>query len=55
MMSRKEHLTIEGLRKIVSIRATINNGLTDMIIKSLHSEGEIFIQWIVERPLITAP
>jgi hypothetical protein len=28
-MARKEHLTPEGLRKIVSIRASVNKGLTD--------------------------
>ena len=28
MINRKEHLTTEGLRKIVSIRASINKGLT---------------------------
>lgn len=27
MMKRKEHLTIEGVRKIVAIKASINNGL----------------------------
>jgi len=29
MMSRKEHLTNEGLQKIVNIRAKINRGLSD--------------------------
>jgi hypothetical protein len=28
LISRKEHLTIEGLRKIVAIRASINKGLS---------------------------
>jgi hypothetical protein len=28
LMSRKEHLKLEGLRKIVSLRASINKGLT---------------------------
>jgi len=28
-MSRKEHLTIEGLHKIITIKATINRGLSD--------------------------
>jgi hypothetical protein len=32
-MFRKEHLTTEGLRKIVSIRASLNNGLTDELNK----------------------
>jgi hypothetical protein len=28
LMNRKEHLTTEGLHKIVSIKASINNGLS---------------------------
>lgn len=28
MMKRGEHLTVEGLQKIINIRATINRGLT---------------------------
>lgn len=31
LISRKEHLTIEGLRKIVAIRASMNKGLTDTL------------------------
>jgi len=31
LLSRKEHLTIEGLRKIVAIRASMNKGLTDTL------------------------
>jgi hypothetical protein len=30
-MSRKEHLTSEGLTKIISIRASMNNGLSDLL------------------------
>ena len=29
IMKRKEHLTVEGLNQIVSIRASMNNGLTE--------------------------
>lgn len=29
MINRKEHLTIEGKRKIVNLRASMNNGLSD--------------------------
>ena len=29
IINTKEHLTIEGLRKIVSLKASINLGLTD--------------------------
>ena len=33
-MNRKEHLTIEGLRKIVSLRASLNLGLSDDLNKA---------------------
>lgn len=29
MVARKEHLTMEGLHKVLSIRASINNGLSE--------------------------
>jgi hypothetical protein len=31
LMQRREHLTIEGLNKILSIKAVLNNGLTDSL------------------------
>jgi hypothetical protein len=31
LINRKEHLTIEGLRKIVSIKASMNTGLSDVL------------------------
>ena len=31
MMKRGEHLTVEGLQKIVNIRATMNRGLTPVL------------------------
>ena len=31
MMQRKEHLTIEGLQKIINIRASINKGLSPLL------------------------
>ena len=30
-MNNKEHLTIEGLRKIVAIKASMNMGLSDVL------------------------
>jgi len=33
-MSRKEHLKPEGLRKIVSLRASLNEGLTPILKES---------------------
>ena len=29
LMSRKEHLTLDGLKKVVSLRAAMNNGLSE--------------------------
>lgn len=31
MMNRKEHLTLDGLKEIVMIRASLNRGLTDVL------------------------
>jgi hypothetical protein len=31
MMKHKEHLTMEGLQKIINIRATLNKGLTTVL------------------------
>ena len=31
ILNRKEHLTIEGIRKLVSLRASLNNGLSDEV------------------------
>ena len=45
-MSRKEHLTIEGLHKIVAIKASMNNGLSEVL-------KEVFPNIIpVPRPLV---
>ncbi len=34
IIQRKEHLTIEGLQKIINIRASLNRGLTPLLIES---------------------
>jgi hypothetical protein len=47
LVSRKEHLTAEGLGKIVSIRASMNNGLSD--------ELQIFGVIPVPRPTVKLP
>ena len=31
IMKRKEHLTIEGLHKIIAIRASMNRGLSEKL------------------------
>lgn len=45
-MAKKEHLTIEGLTKIASIRASINLGLTPIFIESFPNIIP------VERPVV---
>ena len=49
MMNRKEHLTYEGLRKIVLIKAKINLGLSEKLKKIFPSRGAIIP---VPRPLV---
>jgi hypothetical protein len=34
MMQQKEHLTIEGLHKIVNIRASLNKGLSASLLEA---------------------
>jgi hypothetical protein len=46
MLSRKEHLTKEGLQQIVNLRASINNGLSDEL-KCFPGVKP------VQRPLVT--
>jgi hypothetical protein len=46
IMSRKEHLTIEGLHKIVAIKASMNKGLSEIL-------KEVFPHIIpIPRPLV---
>jgi len=49
MMNNKEHLTMEGLNKIISIRASLNKGLTPLLIK--HFPNTI----PCERPKVEIP
>lgn len=46
MINRKEHLTIEGLRKIVNLKASINSGLSDGLKKAFPDTVP------VQRPLV---
>lgn len=46
LMNNKEHLTQEGLKKIASIRASINKGLNESLIKSFPGITP------VERPVV---
>jgi len=49
MMSNKEHLTMEGLKKIISIRASLNKGLTPLLKNSFPDIIPC------ERPKVDAP
>jgi hypothetical protein len=49
MMVRKEHLTIQGLQKIMNMRATLNWGLTDELKKAFPDTIPV-IRPLVEQP-----
>jgi hypothetical protein len=46
LINRKEHLTSKGLQKIVNIRASMNNGLTEVLTESFLNTTSI------PRPLV---
>ena len=49
LMERREHLTIEGLHKIVAIKASMNLGLSEKL-------SVAFLDVVpVERPLLELP
>lgn len=47
-MNKKEHLTSEGLNKVVSIRASMNLGLTEVLTQSFPNVTPI------NRPTVEA-
>jgi hypothetical protein len=47
MMKRKEHLTAEGLQKIINIRASINRGLSPLLKEAFSNSVA------VPRPKVT--
>jgi hypothetical protein len=49
LMEGKEHLTMEGLQKIASIKASLNNGLTDEL------KAAFPVLNPVARPLVEIP
>lgn len=49
LMNKKEHLTMEGLHKIVSIRASLNKGLTEELKTAFRPGGKEIIP--LKRPL----
>jgi hypothetical protein len=46
LMNKKEHLTIEGLYKILTISASVNRGLSEELVKSFPNINP------VERPMV---
>ena len=48
-MNHKEHLTLEGLQKILAIKGSLNLGLSDEIKTNFPDIR------IIERPLVTLP
>ena len=49
IIERHEHLTLEGLRKIVAIRASMNRGLSDKLKLAFPDVVP------VERPIVELP
>ena len=47
IMKRKEHLTIEGLHKIIAIRASMNRGLSEKLklAKNPPLWGGVFVKF----------
>jgi LAGLIDADG endonuclease len=54
IMSRKEHLTIKGLHKIVSIKASMNKGLSDDL-KNLFPNIIPVKRYLVQDQIIKDP
>ena len=48
----KAHLTIEGLQKIFNIKASLNNGLSDVVLSALHASPEFKIIRPVYRGVV---
>jgi len=54
IMRRKEHLTLEGLRQIVAIRASMNRGLSEELKLAFPDVVPVF-RPLVENPKILDP
>ena len=54
VMNNKEHLTIEGLRKIVAIKASLNRGLPDEL-KQVFPNTTLIKRPLIEEPQILNP
>jgi hypothetical protein len=49
LLNKKEHLTVEGLNKIISIKASLNKGLSEELKTAFPNIS------LVSRPLFDAP
>lgn len=49
MVARKEHLTVEGLHKVLSIRASINNGLSERFKTSFPNVSPVVIPLVEQQ------
>lgn len=57
MIQLKEHLTMDGLEKIVAIKASINRGLSDELKAAFPGPPQNFLGYVipVKRPIVTLP
>jgi hypothetical protein len=55
LMSRGEHLTYEGLQKIINIRATLNKGLTPVLKEAFPNTVGILRPQLPESALTLQP
>jgi hypothetical protein len=53
-MKRKEHLTLEGIKKIVALKSVLNNGLSDEL-KSKFSTVVAAQRPLVKNQLVLDP
>lgn len=54
-MYNKQHLKIEGLHKVISLKGAMNNGLTTILIKHFPNSGGKTFNRIAElRPLLAS-
>ena len=51
IIRRKEHLTEDGLRKIVAIKAAMNRGLSDVLKKAFPDVVPVVIPLIIDQKI----
>jgi hypothetical protein len=55
IIKRKEHLTTEGLKKLVGIKVSLNLGLSDKIKKVFPDRGSQYFRSLITKPEICDP